>query len=346
MRVSSIGLDIAKRVFHLVVLDEDGKQRLSKQLKREQVLEYFAEQEVRCVVGIETCGGAHDWARKLQELGYQVKLMSPKAVKAYRTKTKNDYNDARAIAEAATREQVRAIQVKSRAQQDLQAVHKAREMAKKQRNQQANQIRGLVAEYGLVIALGVKALRAQVPQLLEDAENGLSDRFRELLHAQFQLLEVLQSSLDEHDQRLRRAQAQDTQAKRAAEVPGVGVVTSSAVGALHGDLKHFAGGRDFAAAIGLVPRQDSTGGRTRLLGINKHTDPYLRTLFIHGARAVLRSAAKRPDDPLSQWALRVRERRGANIAAVALANKLARITWAVLARDERYCAHKLRGAPA
>ena len=346
MTVSTIGLDIAKNNFHLYMMDTQGKGVLKKRLKRPAVLPYFSEFEARCVVGIETCSGAHHWGRKLKELGYTVKLMSPKAVKAYRSKTKNDYNDAQAIAEAATREQVRAIPIKSAQQQDNQALHRSREMMKKERNQLANHIRGLVAEYGIVIRKSLKELHVRVPEVLEDGENGLSGAFRELLAALYQALCAQERLLAEHEQRLQRAQARDPRAQRLSHIPGVGVLTSSAVPALHGDLKHFARGRDFSAAIGLVPRQNSTGGRTVLLGINKHTDPYLRTLFIHGARAVLRTADKRPKDPLSQWALRVRERRGTNIATVALANKLARIAWAVLARDQHYDPDKLRAVAA
>lgn len=345
MPVSSIGLDIAKHHFHFVVKDANGKSVQRKHLKRHQVLPYFAKREERDVVGIETCSGAHYWARKLEALGYPVKLMSPKAVKAYRTKTKNDFNDAEAIAESATRENVRAIALKSAVQQEHQALHRTRELLKKQRNQAANHLRGLVAEYGIVIAQTFKAVHTQVPEILEDAENGLSMALREHLALLYEMLCTHEAWFQAHEQRLKAAQARDPQAQRLAQIHGVGVLTSSAVVALHGNLEQFARSRDFSAAIGLVPRQNSTGGRNTLLGINKHTDPYLRTLFIHGARSVLASAAKRPDDPLCRWALRVRERRGFNIAAVALANKLARIAWAVLVRGQDYDPNKLRALP-
>lgn len=341
MKVSTIGLDIAKSVFHVVTVDARGDEVAKKQLKRAKVLEYFANLEP-CLVGIETCGGAHYWARELEKLGYTVKLMSPKAVKAYRSTAKNDYNDARAIAEAATRQQVRAIPIKSAQQLDAQAVHRARELVKKQRNQIANSMRGFLAEHGIVVAKSLKALRQRVPELLEDAENELSDTFRELLNDLYHMLGVYQGRLADYDQRLRRVHAVNPHAQLIAHTPGVGVVTATAVTALHGNLSQFRRSEDFSAAVGLVPRQDSTGGKTVLLGINKKTNPYLRTLFIHGARSVLRNADKHTDDPLCRWALRLCERRGSKIAAVALANKLARITWAVMNTAQPYCPETLR----
>lgn len=342
MEVSTIGLDIAKNTFYLSGIDGRGKEVARKRLTRSKVLAYFAQLKP-CLVGIEACSGAHYWAREFERLGHTVKLMSPKAVKAYRSKTKNDYNDARAIAEAATREQVRALPVKTPEQLDMQMMHSAREQVKKQRNQVANAIRGHLAERGVVLERSVKALRRRVPELLEDAENGLSGVYREVLNDLYETLCWLDTRLGEYDARCARAQAHDDIARHLATVPGVGVLTSTAIPALHGDLRQFGCGRDFASALGLVPRQNSTGGRTVLLGINKHTNPYLRTLLIHGARSVLNHAEKHLDDALCQWALRVRERRGFNIACVALANKLARIVWAVMVHGEQYNPRRLRG---
>ncbi len=341
MKVSTIGLDIAKNVFQLVGLDKHGKEVLKKRLRRSQVLEYFAKLEA-CVVGVETCSGAHYWAEQLERLGHQVKLMSARAVKAYRSKTKNDYNDARAIAEAATREQVRAIAHKSAGQLEAQALHSARELVKSQRNQVTNSLRGLLAERGVVIAKSLKALGERVPEVLEDAQNGFGDGFREVLADLYERFRDLQARLGQYDRRVARLQAQDEQALLAARTPGIGVLTSTAVGAKHGDLSQFRRAEDFPAALGLVPRQDSTGGRTKLLGINKHTDAYLRTLLIHGARSVLSHAHKTPHDPLCRWALAVAARRGQKVAAVALANKLARITWAVVRSGQPYDPNKLR----
>ena len=335
MKVSTIGLDIAKSSFYLVVYDDHGKELFKKRLRRAKVLAYFAQLEP-CLVGIEACGGAHYWAREFEKLGHTVKLMSAKAVKAYRSKAKNDYNDARAIAEAATRPQVRAIPIKTCEQHDVQGLHRCQALAKKQRNQTASSMRGLLAEHGIVVPEGMAALRRRVPELLEDADNGLSDLFREMLDEAYQTLCQQCERVVECNRRLRRAFCADKRAMLAATTPGVGVMTATATTAMHGGLEQFRRAEDFSAALGLVPGQHTTGGRIALTGINKRTNPYLRTLFINGARSVLSHAERHPDDPMCRWALAVAARRGKNVAAVALANKLARVTWAVLTTGQPY----------
>ncbi len=341
MTVSTIGLDTSKSTFHLVCLDERGNEVHRKKLGRSKVLAYFTGLE-RCLVGLEACGGAHWWGRELETLGHEVKMMSAKTVKACRVNAKNDYNDARAIAEAATRPYVRAMPLKTPEQLDLQALHRSQAMAKKQRNQTASSMRGLLTEHGIVVPEGIGVLRRRVPEVLEDADNGLSDVFREMLAEAYQVLCQQCERLAECNRRLNRAFARDGRAQLAASTPGVGVMTATAVSAMHGDLRQFRRAEDFSAALGLVPMQHSTGGRTMLGSINKRTNPYLRTLFINGARSVLRHAERHPNDPMCRWVLEVAARRGKNVATVALANKLARVTWAVLTTGQPYSPERLR----
>lgn len=334
MKVSMIGLDIAKNVFHLVGQARSGHEVAKKRLRRSQVLAYFARQEP-CLVGMEACAGSHYWARELEALGHEARLVPAKAVKAYVPGAKNDYNDARGICEALKSPRVRAVAVKTPAQHDLQALHRLRSAALKQRTALVNRVRGLLGEYGLVMPQGVASVRRCLPELLEDADNALSGLFRELLSEQYQELVRLDEQLHSHDRRLARIAREHPDARRLGEVRGIGPVLSSALPAHIGDGHQFANGRGFAASIGLVPHQHTTGGKPRLLGISKRGDAYLRSLFVHGARSVLRHAAGR-DDRLSRWALQLQARRGHHIAVVALANKLARIAWVVLAREERF----------
>ncbi len=334
MKVSSIGLDIAKNVFHLVGQNKAGREVLKKRLRRSQVLRFFAQHE-RCRVGIEACGGSHYWAREFEELGHEVGLIPAQVVKAYVPGTKHDYNDARGICEALSRPGVRTVAVKSVGQQDIQALHRVRRVTMDTRKALANQMRGLLAEYGIVIGKGLPALRRGIPEVLEDAENGLSEAFRALLGGQYEELRHLDERMGEHDRQLKRLQRNHEPARRLSEVPGIGPIVSTAALAHLGNGSAYRNGRGFAACIGLVPRQYTTGGKPVLMGISKRGDAYLRTQFIHGARSVL-SRAPGKHDRLSRWAVQLQARRGHNIATVALANKLARISWALLAHGERF----------
>jgi transposase len=334
MQVSTIGLDIAKNVFHLVGQNRAGREVLKKRLKRAQVLAYFAQLEA-CVVGIEACGGAHHWARELGKLGHEAKLIPAQVVKGYVPGVKNDYNDAAGICEAATRPRVRTVAVKTLEQHDIQTLHRMRAAALKQRTGTGNRIRGLLAEYGVVFGRGLATLRKALPEVLEDADNALSALARELLAGQLEKLRALDEEVHGYDRRLAQVQRQHPAAKRLGEVRGIGPVTATAlVGAL-GDGRQFRNGRAMSAALGLVPGQHTSGDKPMLLGITKRGDPYLRTLLVHGARALLSHAAGH-DDRLSRWALELAARRGKHKATVALANKLARIAWVVLAREEPF----------
>ncbi|NIP71520.1 MAG: IS110 family transposase [Gammaproteobacteria bacterium] len=327
-KVTVIGLDLAKNVFHVVCCDGRGKVVGKKRLKRAQVLDYFAKLE-GCVVGMEACAGAHYWGRQLKALGHQVKLLPPLYVKAYVRGNKNDYNDALAIAEAVVRPQMRFVALKTPEQQDIQALHRLRERRLQERTALCNQVRGLLGEYGLVLPKGVNVLRRRLPELLEDAENGLSDVFRRLLAESYRQLRELDAHIEFYATELARQSRLSEACQRLETIPGYGPIVASVFHSVVGDGSGYRRGRDVAAAVGLVPRQHSSGGKQSLGGMSKRGDRYLRSLLIHGARSVVVQAAKK-NDPLSRWVNKVRAERGFNKAAVALANKMARIGWAVL----------------
>ena len=328
MKRNTIGLDLAKNIFHVVGLDHHGKQIFRKQLRRQQVTSWFA-QLPASLVGIEACGSSHYWARTLIAQGHEVKLIAPQHVKAFLRGQKNDYNDATAIAEAVSRPQMRFVPIKSAAQLDLQAVQRIRTKSISERTGISNQLRGLLSEHGIVMPKSLKVLRERIPDLLEDADNGLSALFRRLLHHGWQRLLRMDDTIEKLDRELNHVVKQDTDCQLLMSIPGYGPVVSSSFSVVVGDGNCFKRGRDVAASLGLVPRQHSTGGKPKLLGISKRGNKELRTLLVQGAKAVLRQANGK-QDPLCQWALKISARHGPNKAAVALANKLARIGWAVL----------------
>jgi transposase len=334
MNITVIGLDLAKNVFQVHGIDASGKRLLRRQLKRQQVREFFATQPP-VLVGMEACGGAHYWARVLGELGHRVKLMNPKYVKAYVKTNKDDRNDAAAIAEAASRDSVPAVPMKQPWQQDLQAVHRVRSQLMRERVATGNEMRGLLAEYGIVMAKGTRALRTGVPLILEDGANGLSGLMRELITGQYERYCALELRIGKLEHTLKHAAHEHQGCRRLLELPGVGVLGATALVAQVNDARHLKNGRQLAARQGLVPSHSGTGGTARIGHMSGRGDAYVRTLLIHGARCVLRHA-DRKTDRLSRWVVEIRKRRGTNIAAVALANKLARIAWVVLARGERY----------
>ena len=287
------------------------------------------------MVGMEACGGAHHWARTLRALGYDTRLMSAQFVKAYVKSNKNDWRDAEAICEAVGRPTMRYVPVKTVEQQSIQHLHRARSMAVSQRTALANQMRGFLFEHGLVVAQGIGTLLRRVVELVEDADNGLPWAMRELLAGEREELVRLDERVKRFDAQLDAFAREHEACRRLQTIPGVGPKVATALVAAAGDGQAFASGREFAAWLGLTPRQRSTGGRTVLGAISKRGDRYLRALLIHGARAALRAAAKR-EDRRSRWAVSVHARRGANIAAVALANKTARTAWALLTREHDY----------
>ncbi len=333
-KLTRIGLDLAKNVFHLVAFDAQGKEIKKKMLRRSQVLSDFA-QLPPCLVGMEACASAHYWAREMELLGHTVRLIPPQHVKPYLRGNKNDYNDARAIAEAVTRPGIHFVAIKTPQQQDIQALHRQRQGAIADRTALCNRLRGLLGERGLVFPKGLSALRRRLPAILEDADNGLSDTCRRLLARDYQCLQELDDHIDAYTQELRLHSQQSDACQRLQSIPGFGPIVASVFHSQVGDGRAYRRGRDVAASIGLVPKQHSSGGKNVLLGISKRGDRYLRSLLVHGARAVVIQAAHK-DDRLSRWINKLRAERGYNKATVALANKMARIGWAVLANNTVY----------
>jgi transposase len=334
MDIRVIGLDLAKNVFQVHGLDRVGRAVLRRQLKRREVLGFFRNLPP-VLVGMEACGGAHYWARELIKLGHAIKMMNAKYVKPYVRTNKDDRIDAEAIAEAATRPKVPTVAVKQPWQQDLQSVHRVRSHLMRERTALGNQIRGLLTEYGIVVAKSPTALKRALPQILEEAENGLSSLMRELVAEQYARMGELERKIAEYDRKLAAIAREHEACGRLMEVPGIGPLSATALVAQVNDARELKNGREMAAREGLVPQHSGSGGKQRLGHISKRGDGYVRTLLVHGARAVL-NHAPRKSDRLSRWATELMRRRGRNIAAVALANKMARIAWVILARGARY----------
>lgn len=338
MKDTIIGLDLAKSVFHLIELTSDNKIIKRKKLSRAQ-LKAFMINRPPCDIAMEACAGAHYWARLFQGMGHKVTLLPPQHVKGYLRQQKNDFNDAQAIAEACHHGAIRSVPVKSVIQQNEQALHRVRKQRVKQQTQLANQIRGLLGEYGITIRQGVASVLNQLPMILEDAENGLTPQFRQLLHREYQNLMVIRADVEWYNEQLEQQSKQDPVCKRLMQIPGFGPVVSSAVKCWMGDGQQFTKGRHASAALGLVPRQYTSGDKIRLLGITKRGDKYLRSLLVNGARAVV-SHVKNKADPLSLWIKRLLDTHCFNKVVVALANKLIRMAWVVIARGEEYRAYR------
>ncbi len=334
MEIMRIGIDLAKNVFQIHGVDEQEQVVLRKQLKRNQMLAFFA-QLSPCLIGMESCGGSHYWARELRKLGHDARLIAPQFVKPYRRNDKNDSNDAEAICEAVGRPNMRFVPVKEEEQQAVLTLHRARALLVSERTALVNQTRGLLTEYGIVVAQGVARLRIALPDILEDGDNALPLLAREVFADLYERLQALDARIADYDRRITRLAREIVPAQRLMQVPGVGPLTATALVATVGDGRLFKNGRQFAAWLGLVPRQYSSGGKARHGRITKRGDVYLRTLLVHGARAVMRHLA-RHDDAQSRWVRALKERRGFNKAAVALAAKQARILWSLLARDADY----------
>jgi len=343
MEISRVGVDLAKRVFQLHGLDRKGKTVWKRQLSRDKWIKVLSETvKPGAEIGIEACSGAHHWARLLGDKGYLVKIIPPQFVKPFVKSNKNDANDAQAICEAMIRPNMYPVKVKTVEQQDIQAIHRVREEIKSHRIAKANQIRGLVAEYGLVAPQKLPSLRCAIPIWLEDATNGLTSCFRQLLQGLWEDLLALDKRMKALDKQISQL-ASEPEAKRLQQLDGIGPLIATAILATVGDAKQYRKGRDMAAAIGLTPRQHSSGGKDKMLGISKRGDSYLRYLLIHGARSVV-VRAKGKDDRLSRWINSLMVRRNINVVTVAVANKLARMAWVMLSKevdyDPGYCSMK------
>jgi transposase len=334
MKITTAGIDLAKNLQQVYGVDERGNAVLKKQLKRGQVVSFFVNLPP-CLIGMEACGSAHHWARKLQKLGHTVKLMAPQFVKPYVKTNKNDAADAEAICEAVSRPNMRFVPIKNGEQQAVLALHRARQGFVKARTAQANQIRGLLAEYGIVIPQGICHITQRLPGILEDGESDLPGMFRKLLQRLGEHLKELDRQVGELELQIQLWHREHDASRKLAQIAGIGPITASALVASIGDAKSFQNGRQLAAWLGLVPRQHSTGGKSTLLGISKRGDTYLRMLLIHGARSVIR-VAERKVGYAGSWLGRLIGRRHPNVAAVALANKNARIVWALLKYERDY----------
>ncbi|EGM70636.1 MULTISPECIES: IS110-like element ISSpu22 family transposase [unclassified Shewanella] len=334
MKITTIGLDIAKSVFHLVGVDKAGKLIKKKMLRRKDLLPFVAKIEP-CLIVMEACGGASYWAREFEQFGHVVKLIAPQYVVPFRQGNKNDYNDALAIAEAAQRPNMRFVKPKSVEQQDVQLLHRMRERLTKQSTALINQVRGMLAEYGIVMTKSKSAFKAQLPDILVDEANTLTTKGRAIFYQLYDEVIDIEKRLKSCDTQVLNETQNNVICQRLQTIPGVGPVTATAIYAAVGDGKDFSNGRHFSAWCGLVPKQHSSGGKDNLLGISKRGNAYLRTLFIHGARAVLRHSGSK-SDKLSCWAIQLAERRGFNRACVAVANKLARMSWVIAAREEEF----------
>lgn len=332
--VIKVGVDLSKQVNHVVGIDARGREAWKKKVRRGQMLSFFAKL-APCQVVMEACAGAHYWARQLRGHGHEGVLIPPRLVRAYVQGNKTDYNDARALLEAARRPGLRPVAVKTPEQQSLQALHRMRSARVRERTALCNQLRGLLAEYGVVAATGVAALKSALAEVLEDGDNELDGLARELLAQGYEELMRLEQALGFYTERIHRHARDQEAEQRLQTIPGFGPILASAFHGHIGDGGAFRRGRDASAALGLVPRQHSTGDRPHLLGISKRGDRYLRSLLVHGARSVVRRA-EHNDDALSQWIRRLIATRGKNKAIVALANKMARMGWAVLRHGTVY----------
>jgi transposase len=335
MNVTTYGLDLAKRLFQVHWVEPQTGEVKRKTLARADVSAFFALREPG-VVAMEACGSAHHWGRLLKGFGHEVRLVSAQFVRPFVKTNKTDAADAEAIWEACQRPQMRFVAVKSEEQQAVLSLHRIRQQFVKIRTMQAHQIRGLLYEFGVVVPKGWRALLAQAgPVLADETRCPTPELVRRELLTQLEGLRTLTARLAELDRQIGSWQRRESECQRIAEVPGVGRLTATAVVATVGDARTFRSGREFAAFLGLVPRQSGTGGRVKLLGISKRGDPYLRTLLIHGARTVLNHQS-RADRTLDPWLKELLSRRPKNVAIVALANKMARTIWALLAHGRAF----------
>jgi transposase len=327
MRIAFVGLDLAKNIFQVHAADRDGRAIHNRKIARGQLLRYFSALP-SCTVGMEACASAHYWGRELQRLGHIVRLMAPALVQPYRKSGKNDANDAEAIGEEVQRPSMRFVAVKSAEQQATLVLHRLRQQQMRDRVALINQLRGLLAEFGVIVRQGPHHLRTSLPEILEDSTNALPAPTRQAFARMRDHLLDIEVLIKDLDHQIEQRIAVDTDAQRLMSIPGVGPLTASAAVAVVGDASAFRNGRQFAAWAGLVPRQNSSGGKRKLGSTTKKGDPYLRTLLVHSARAFY-VRARTSRDPRAAWVLRLAQMKGAAVAIVALAAKHARIIWAM-----------------
>ncbi len=328
--ISVIGIDLAKNIFQLHGIDTNGKVILKKKLRRDRLVPFFSNLKP-CLIGIEACSGAHYWKRTLDRLGHNVKIMAPQYVKPYVKTNKNDMADAEAICEAVTRPSMRFVPIKSERAQDIQSLHRARKRVVNCIVSLSNEIRGLLGEYGIVFAVGKKAFKDGVRKVVNSDQ--LSSHMKETLQDLFSEYLDHEIRLERYDERVKLHCNSSDSCKRLMKIRGVGPLTASILSTV--DPNTFKNGREFAAWLGLTPKQVSSGGKEKLLGISKRGDSYIRQLLVHGGRIFIHYTDRKKDE-LSMWAKGVKERRGYNKASVAVANKLARICWSIMKNENEY----------
>ena len=332
---TTVGIDVAKNVFQLCGVTAEGKIQFNKSMSRNKLIEYIAKLGV-CEIVMEACGSANYWARTFQELGHRVKLIAPQYVKPFVKGNKNDRKDAEGIVNASRAIGMSFVSPKSVEQQDLQSILRVREGYVETRTKVSNQIRGLLGEYGIVVPLGLSKLRKIVSSLCDRSqENGLTVLMKELLERQYHFLLVLGEQIDCLDLQLKALAQMNEKCQRLLEIEGIGILTATALYALVGNGSGFKNGRHLSAFLGLVPKQHSSGGKNRLLGISKRGDDFVRRMFIHGARSLLR-CTEHKTDARSRWINALKARSSFNKVCVAVANKNARIAMAILLSGERY----------
>ncbi len=330
----TVGIDLAKNVFSIHGVDAYGKVVIRKTVKRHKLLSEIATLP-QALIGVEACSGAHHWAREIARLGHDARIMAPRFVIPYRKSGKNDSNDAEAICEAVSRPSMRFVSIKTPDQQALLAVHRIRQGLIKTRTSQINQLRGILMEFGIVMAKGRYLLQHKIHLILDDGENSLPLLVRQLIEDAYKKILQLNKDILEYDQLISRLAKQGEQTRKLLAIPGVGEKTATAIVASVSDAKQFDSSRQFVAWLGLTPKQNTTGGVVRLGRITRRGDKYLRTLLVHGARSVI-AAIKEKSDKMSLWIRSLLERRGFHKTVVALAAKNARIIWALLAHDTEY----------
>lgn len=332
--ITTIGVDLAKNVFTIHCNNRDGATVLRKKTNRKELMTFVATHSP-CLIGVEASNGSYYWARKFKEYGHDVKIMPPQYVKPYVKTNKNDMSDAEAIAEAVTKPNMRFVPMKTPYQQDMQVLHGIRSRLVSNRTALVNSIRGYLMERGITIPQGISNICRKLPETLSSTTNELTDILVKELQSLYSEYLELNHKVKEYDKRIEQLCKSDESCAKLLKIPGVGFLTASYVRAVIGNPLVFKNGRQFAAWVGLVPRQHSTGGKPRLLGISKRGDVYLRTLLIHGARNMVRYSEEKKDR-LSIWVSKKLIKRGFNKTCVAVANKNARMIWAMLAHGEEY----------
>lgn len=340
MNFTTYGLDIAKRVFQLYWVDHESGEIYNRKFGKQDLLEFLAQRKAG-LIALEACGSAHEWRRKLMALGHEVKLIHAKFVRPFVQGNKTDAADAKAIWTAARQPGMRTVAGKTEEQQAMLALHRMRQSLIKFRTMQVNQLRGLLYEFGVTLKGGRQAGLAEMKQRLAELEEIVPGMLFEAVKEQIKRLDEIEVDVKDIERRIKDWQKQQVACRKIADIPGIGMLTATALVATMGEANCFKSGREFAAFVGLVPRQSGTGGKVKLLGISKRGDTYLRTLLIHGARTVMFKAKDK-----GEWSEALLQRRPANVATVAMANKMARTAWAILAHGREYQKDYVSQVPA